>query len=199
MDRNINLQNEQLSTKEQGAKSSMSRTKKIVGTAIFAALAYVVSIFEFPIFPATPFLKLDFSAVFILLAGFIFGLPFGIGACAIKEFICFITKSSTGGVGEIANFIVISGYILIPTLVYMRRKGFKTVVFTLILACIIQVILALLANRFVNFPLYMGDKAPEIFNSVWQFILFFNLIKSIAVSLLTIILYKRLSGFIKRI
>lgn len=203
--KNNDLQNEQLTDYQKGTnkgraiKSNMSYTKRIVGSAVFAALAYVVSMFEFPIFPATPFLKLDFSAVFILLAGFIFGLPFGLGTCAVKEFVCFITKTSTGGVGEIANFIVISGYILIPTLVYMYRKGIKTVVLTLILGCVVQVILSLLANRFVNFPLYMGDKAQEIFNSVWYFILLFNLIKSVAVSLITIILYKRLSGFIKRI
>ena len=187
--KNNDLQNEQLANcKKRAIKCNMSYTKRIVGSAVFAALAYVVSMFEFPIFPATPFLKLDFSAVFILLAGFIFGLPFGLGACAVKEFVCFITKSSTGGVGEIANFIVISGYILIPTLVYMYRKGIKRVVLTLILGCVVQVILSLLANRFVNFPLYMGDKAQEIFNSVWYFILLFNLIKSVAVSLISILL-----------
>ena len=199
-DKNNHLQSQELTNcQKKPIKNNMSYTKRIVGTAVFAALAYVVSMFEFPIFPATPFLKLDFSAVFILLAGFMFGLPFGLGACAVKEFVCFITKSSTGGVGEIANFIVISGYILIPTLVYMYRKGIKTVVLTLLLGCVVQVILSLLANRFVNFPLYMGDKAQDVFNSVWYFILLFNLIKSVAVSLITIILYKRLSGFIKRI
>ena len=43
-------------------------TKKLVGTAVFAALSFVVSFLEFPIFPATGFLKLDFSAVFTTLA-----------------------------------------------------------------------------------------------------------------------------------
>ena len=74
-------------------KQSISNTKKLVGTAVFSALAYVISMLEFPIFPATPFLKLDFSAVFLLLAGFIFGTVYGISACAVKELICFITKS----------------------------------------------------------------------------------------------------------
>lgn len=188
-----------LAKEKHSIKPTMSNTKRIVGTAVFAALAYVVSMFEFPIFPATPFLKLDFSAVFIMLAGFIFGFFYGVGACAVKELVCFMTKTSTGGVGEIANFVVITGYILIPTLVYMHKKGFKTVIITLACGCLVQVALSLLANRFINFPLYMGDKAEAMFNSVWHFILLFNLIKSVAVSLLTIVLYKRLSGFIKRI
>lgn len=180
-------------------KQSISNTKRIVGTAVFSALAYVVSMLEFPIFPATPFLKLDFSAVFLLLAGFIFGTVYGIGACAVKELICFITKSSTGGVGELANFLVIGAFILIPTLVYHFRKGIKVVVLTLIIACLVEVCLSLLVNRFINFPLYMGEGAKPFFESVWQFVALFNLIKSVAISLLTILLYKKLSAFIKSI
>ena len=188
MDKNISKSNQ-----------AISSTKKLVGTAVFAALAYVVSMFEFPIFPATPFLKLDFSAVFMLLAGFIFGTVYGLSACFVKEFICFITKSSTGGVGEIANFLVIGAYILIPTLVYRYRKGIRVVILTLIIACLVQVALSLLVNRFINFPLYMGDYAKTFFSSVWQFVALFNLIKSVAISILTILLYKKLSAFIKSI
>ncbi len=178
---------------------NISNTKKLVGTAVFAALSYVISMLEFPIFPATPFLKLDFSAVFLLLAGFIFGTVYGIGACAVKELICFMTKSSTGGVGELANFLVIGAFILIPTLVYHYKKGIKLVVLTLIMACFVQVALSLIVNRYVNFPLYMGDGAKSFFESVWQFVALFNLIKSVAISIITILLYKKLSALIKSI
>lgn len=180
-------------------KKTVSNTKKIVGTAVFAALAYVVSFLEFPIFAAAGFLKLDFSAVFVLLAGFIFGPVYGIATCGVKELLCFITKSSTGGVGEIANFIVIVGYILVPTIVYCYKKGIKTVVVTLLIGCVIEVLLALFANRFINFPLYMGEGAVSAFNSLWQFVMFFNLIKAVAVSIVSIAMYKRLSKFIKSI
>ncbi len=180
-------------------QKQISNTKRLVGTAVFSALSYVISMLEFPIFPATPFLKLDFSAVFLLLAGFIFGTVYGIGACAIKELICFMTKSSTGGVGELANFLVISAFILIPTLFYHYKKGIKVVILTLIIACFVQVSLSLLVNRFINFPLYMGDGAKAFFESVWQFVALFNLIKSIAISIITILLYKKLSALIKSI
>ena len=178
-------------------KESVSTTKKLVGTATFAALAYVISFFEFPIFSISPFLKLDFSAVFVLLSGFLFGPIFGITTCLVKEFICFATKSSTGGVGEIANFLVISGFILLPTLIYKYRKGIKTVLLTLVIACLIQVILSLLVNRFINFPLYMGDKASEVFGQLWWAVLLFNLIKSVSISAITLLFYKRISLLIK--
>ena len=180
-------------------KSEISMTKRIVTTAMFSALAYAVSYLEFPLFPAAPFLKLDFSAVFIVLVGFLFGPISGVCACAVKELLCFLTKSSTGGVGEIANFLVISGFILIPSIVYYFKKGIVTVIITLLIACVVQVALALLVNRFINFPLFMGDGAKEAFASLWSFVLFFNLIKSVAVSIITILLYKRISKILKKI
>lgn len=190
----------------QKSDKKISSTKKIVFTAMLSAMAYAISFLEFPIFPATTFLELDFSAVFILLVGFMFGIFYGIGACAIKELICFITKSSTGGVGEIANFLVISSFILLPCILYQYRKGIKTVILSLAIACIIQVIVSLLVNRFINFPLYMGEQlfiggkiSISAFKELWVFVMLFNLIKSVAISTLTILLYKRVSFLIKSI
>ena len=177
----------------------ITSTKKIVGTALFSALSYAVSLLEFPVFPAAAFLKLDFSLVFVLLSGFIFGPVFGVTTSAVKELLCFITKTSTGGIGELANFLVALGFILVPTIVYKFKKGFPTVVVTLAIGCVLEVAVALLTNRFINFPLYMGGAAKETFYKLWYYIVFFNLIKTVAVSIVTIILYKRVSGLIKRI
>ena len=176
--------------------SEITTTKKLVGTAVFSALAYVVSWLEFPIFPGASFLKLDFSLVFILLAGFLFGPISGVCASLIKELIRFFT-SSTGGVGEIANFIVTVAFIIVPTIVYSIKKGLPTVIITLIIGSVLEIIMSLLANRFINFPLYMGESAKEMFNSLWYFIVLFNLIKTASVCVLTILLYKRISKFIK--
>ncbi len=186
-------------TEKEAKKNNISTTKKLAGTGVFAALAFVVSLLEFPIFPAASFLKLDFSLVFVLLAGFIFGPVSGIGVSAVKELLRFVMGSSTGGVGEVANFIVTLAFIVVPTVIYRYKKGFSTVIITLIIGCVLETAAALIANRFINFPLYMGDKAAEVFASLWQFVLLFNLIKTLAVSLVTIMLYKKVSALIKKI
>ena len=180
-------------------KKQITTTKKLVGIALFSALSFVVSYLEFPIFPATGFLKLDFSAVFVCLSGFIFGPIAGVSVSAVKEILCWLIKSSTGGVGEIANFVVTLGLFLLPAIVYVYRKGIKTVVITMFIGCIIQVALSLISNRFIMFPLFMGSAAGKTFSSVWHFVLLFNLIKSVTISLITILLYKRVSGIIKAI
>ena len=176
----------------------ISVTKKIVGTAMFSALSFAVSFLEFSIFPSASFLKLDFSLVFVLLSGFAFGPIFGITTAGVKELLCFIAKSSTGGIGELANFLVALAFILIPTITYRFKKGLGTVIITLIIGCITEIAVALLTNRFINFPLYMGDGAKAAFDSLWYFIVLFNLIKTVAVSVLTVLLYKRVSNLIKK-
>ncbi len=188
-----------MSVNENQVKKPVSTTKRIVFTAVFAALSYVVSLVSFPIFPAADFLKLDFSAVFIALVAFMFGPIAGVSACAVKELLCFITKPTYGGVGELANFIIISCFILLPSIVYLFKKGLPTVIITLAIACVIQVGLSLLVNKYINFPLAMPNMAEELFSKLWVFVLLFNLIKSVAVSVLTVLLYKRLFKFIKSI
>ena len=174
-------------------------TGKIVGVALFAALSFVVSLLEFPIFPAASFLKLDFSAVFILLGGFMYGPIAGIVICAVKEIIRFIMGSSTGGVGEIANFLVITAFIIIPTVVYRFKKGLPVVILTLVSGVLAMTAAALVSNRLIMFPLYMGNGAAETFSSLWYYIIFFNLIKGAAVGAIVFLLYKRVSFLFKKI
>lgn len=172
--------------------------KRIALMGVFVALAFGISFLEIPIFPAAPFLKLDFSNVFILLISLLLGPVEGIIVCVLKECLRLI-GSSSGGVGELANMAVTTAYILLPAFVYRFRKGLKHVIPCLIAACFIGAGAALLANRFINFPLYMGSGAAQAFASLWGYVLGFNLIKTASIGLLTALLYKRLSNFLKKL
>ena len=170
----------------------------MAGIAIFAALSYVVSFIEFPIFPAAGFLKFDFSSVFVLLGGFMYGPIAGVIISAVKELLRYIS-SATGGVGEVANFIVTVSFILLPTVVYVFKKGIPTVIITLILGALLQTGAALISNRYIMFPMYMGGGAEQAFSSLYAYVLFFNLIKGVAVSVVVFLLYKRISYLFKKI
>lgn len=182
-------------TKANEKKPKIFTTKRIVLMAMFTALSYVVSLFDFPIFPAAPFLKLDFGNVFIMLVGFLLGPVEGVIVCVLKEGLR-IPVGSTGGVGELANIIMTCSYILIPSIVYRLQKGLKTVIPSLVAACVLASGVALLTNCFILFPLYVPNPS-ELFASTWGFVLVFNLIKTVSISVLTLLLYKRLSNFIK--
>lgn len=174
-------------------------TKNIAGMAIFTALAFICYciIPEIPIFPGTPadFLKLDFSNVFIMLAGFMYGPIPAFIITVVKEAL-HLPFGTTMGVGELANVIMTTSYVIFPSIIYKRKKGIKTVVFALIVACVLQIGFSLLVNRFINFPFFiwlykMPISAPEFFASLWWYVLLFNAIKSISISVVTLIVYKR--------
>lgn len=164
--------------------------------ALFTALAFVVTFLEFPIFPATPYLKLDFANVFFMIEGFLFGPVEAVVSIGIKELLC-LMKSSSGGVGELANFLMSTAYVIIPAVLYRFKKGRWWVAVTLVMACVMQVAVSLPVNRYINFPFFMPSGAAELFREAWPFVLAFNAVKSVIISLIVAIIYKPLSRLIK--
>ena len=118
--------------------------------------------------------------------------------CVLKETLR-IFAGSTGGVGELANMLMTSAYILLPSIVYQYKKGMKPVAISLALACPIGTVVALLVNRFITFPLFLGEAGAQVFMEGFWLIVAFNLIKTVAIGVVTFLLYKRLSNFLKTI
>ena len=181
--------------------------KRIALMGVFVALSYAVSFLEvpLPLFGAE-FLKLDFGNVFIVLIAFLLGPMEGVLVCLLKESLRCIGSSSLCA-GELANFIITSSYLLLPSILYQYRRKLTTVIWTLCLSCLIATGMALLANYVLIFPAYaklmggtiFGLTVAEAFSAFWLGILVFNLIKTSVVGLVTALLYKRLSNFLKKL
>lgn len=172
--------------------------------ALFTALAYVVTFLEFSVFPAVSFLKLDFSNVFFLLEGFLFGPVEVTVSILIKELLC-LADSSTMGVGELANFIMSFAYVIVPSVGYRYLKGKGWVVVFLVVAAALQIGVSFLVNRYINFP-FFGEvfhafgsmTGKEFFDTVWYYVIAFNAIKSVSVGVAVYFIYKPLSRFLKK-
>lgn len=189
---------------EQSGKKTRSKVyftaSRIAKIALLSALAYVVTFLEFPIFPAASFLKLDFANVFVLLGGFMYGPIAAIVISGVKELLSLL-DTSTAGIGEIANFLLTFSFVIVPVTVYRLKKGLKTVIFTLAIGCVLLIAAGLITNRYINFPLYeqfLGMNAKDAFALLWEYIAVFNLIKGVVISLLTVLLYKRISWLFKK-
>ena len=192
----------------QEKKSIRARlsAKRLALMAVFVALSYVVSFLEIPmpIFGAE-FLKLDFGNVFIVLISFLLGPIEGLAVCLLKEGLRCLTSTSLCA-GELANFLITGAYILLPATLYRFKRTLKTVVVSLSVSCLIATGTALLANRFIIFPTFAflfggsiyGMTVGEAFSAFWVAVLLFNLIKTVLIGLLTMLLYKRLSNFLKK-
>ena len=103
--------------------SSKARTHKITVTAMLGAVATVLMFLEFPIpFLIPPFVKLDFSELPALLASFSLGPVSGVAVCLIKNLVCCL-RSSTGCVGELANFLIGICLVVSAGIIYRRKKS----------------------------------------------------------------------------
>lgn len=178
-------------------KENYFTAKRIALTAVFAAVAFGVSWLDFPIFPPVQFLELDFSFAIMLLAAYIIG-PLGGEVVILVTFALGLTKSQTAMVGEFANLIMAQFFVILPAVAYKFRRKFSTVIISLSAATVVISAVGLLTNRFLLFPLYMGDRAAESFASVWYFIVAFNAIKGVSNAIITVLLYKRLKKVLSR-
>ncbi len=172
--------------------------------AIFTAISYVLGLLDFSVIPAVAFLKVDFSNTFVMIAGFSLGPVAGTIVAVLKELLHAITFGQTAFVGELANILLVLPYMLIPAIVYRKHKGIKVVIVTLILGCIAQCIVCIPVNWLLNFPAYMmaftgstWREGMDFFLDVWYLALAFNAIKTLLVSVATLIIYKPLSKLIK--
>ena len=180
------------------SKNKWLTTRGIVITATLTAIGYGLSWLEFPLFPAASFLKLDFSTFVTLFGGYMFGFPAAIVIEGLKQLLIWGTKSTTGGVGELANFIMTTAFVAVPTILYRYKKGKGRVLVGLSIGCVCQIVASMICNRYITFPLFVGDGAKDMFAGLWSYVLAFNAIKSVSVSVLVFFLYKRLSFVLKR-
>ena len=90
-------------------------------------------------------------------------------------------------------------FIIIPAVAYRFKKGLPWVVVYLVCGVALQTVVALITNRYINFPLYVGDTAESMFLQLWPFIVYFNLIKGAANSVITLLLYKHVSHLFKAV
>ena len=191
---------------EKAERKNPFSAKRLAFMAVFTALAYGVSFLEIPLpLFGAEFLKLDFGNVFILLVSFLLGPMEAVVVCLLKEGLrCFTSTSLCAG--ELANFLITSVYLLVPSIAYKSRKSLKTVLISLSISSVLATGAALLANRFIIFPTFAallggsiyGMSVSQAFSAFWVAVLLFNLIKTVAVGAVTVLTYKRLSNFIKK-
>lgn len=202
MDKEIKEENATSEKKEEtksGKKEAKSpfTAKKLALIAAFTALAFGASFLDFPVFPAAPFLKLDFSFAIMLIAAYMLGALSG--EMTVIIFTLFrLPLSQTGMIGELANFIMAQFFVVIPSLIYERKRKFSVVTITLTAATLIISAVSLLINRYLLFPFYMQGGAAAFFADVWYLIVLFNLIKGASNAVITMLLYKRLKKILHK-
>lgn len=179
----------------------------LVGTAIFSAISvllYVTKVppFIFPIFPPPfNFLEINFSEVPALIAGFAYGPLSGFIVLVIR-FLLKLPLSSTAFIGETADIIYSTSFVVTASLIYKYRRNFKGVLLGLGVAFILQITVSALANYFIIYDMYNkllfdGD-LPFDAKEFIVYVIPFNTIKNLIISVITLLVYKRTSRFVNQ-
>ncbi|HAA64322.1 MAG TPA: ECF transporter S component [Thermoanaerobacter sp.] len=190
-----------------------TKTQAIVKIGFLSATAFILMYLEFqvPLFPG--FLKLDFSDVPALVASFAMGPLYGVMVELIKNII-HATITQSGGIGEIANFSVGSIFVYTAGIIYQFNKTRKNALISMAIATVVMAFTASLLNYYVFLPLYqkvmgwpmdaiigMSKAANKNIVDVRTLIAYgifpFNVLKGIMLSLITLLIYKKLSPVLK--
>ena len=91
-------------------KPSVPNIRMLTMTAVLSAIAFVLAFFEFPVPLSPSFARMDLSDLPALVGAFAYGPVAGILIELVKNALQMFT-SSTGGIGELANFIMGSSFV----------------------------------------------------------------------------------------
>lgn len=188
------------------------KTRNLVRVGVLGAIAFFLMFIDLPLtFVAPGFMNLDISDVPGLIAGFAMGPVYGVMVQLIKNLLN-VTSTSTGGVGELSNFIVGSTFVVVSSLIYHRNKTLKNAFIGLFFGVLAMSALAMASNYFVVFPLYakimipmetiinMGRAINPHIDSLGKMMILsvlpFNIIKGTVNALVTAMVYKRVRKFL---
>ncbi|MBC2575109.1 ECF transporter S component [Peptostreptococcus canis] len=195
------------------AQSSRVSTNKLVKVALLSAISFILMFIEMPIPGLFPdFLKIDISDIPALIAGLALGPIAGIAVEVIKNFLHGIVATTTGGVGELANIVVGSSFVVGSSIVYRSRRNLKGLLMSLVSGTIMMVVVGSIVNYFFLLPFYgklmgleaiigigkaVNPKVHDLATFVIWFIAPFNFIKGIMISVIIIPIYKKIENLIR--
>lgn len=198
-------------------KDERSRVRRNVFIGVFSAISAVLMLFEIPLPFAPPFYKIDLSELPVLICGFAYGPMAGVISEFLKVLLKLLIKgTSTAFVGDLANFIVGSTMILPATIIYHVKKSRKTALIGMGVGILAMTLFGSFFNAVYLLPTFaklfgmpleviidMGTQINPRITGVTSFVFWcvvpFNLLKGLVVSLLTFLVYKRLSPLIHKV
>ena len=188
-------------------------TRYLVMTAMLSAIACILMFLDFPVFFMPAFIKMDISELPALIASFSMGPVAGIAVCFIKNVVNLFMKGfSTGGVGELCNFLLGICFVVPAGLIYKNGKSRKGAFLGCLIGAAVMAALSLPINYFVTYPMYarlmpldaiigMYQEINPNVNGLFACLLIFNapftFLKGVIDSVLCFLVYKPLSRFIK--
>ncbi len=206
---------EKASVKRTGSRERILSTRKVAVCGMFAAIAAVLMVLEMPVPFAPPFYALDLSELPALVGTFAFGPVAGVLIEFCKVILKILFKpSTTAFVGELANFVIGCSYLLPASAVYLLHKSRKNAVIAMLVGTLCMTVFGTAFNAVYLLPKFaqmfhmpmeaiiaMGTEINPSIRSVTSLVVLavapLNLLKGGLVSVITLLIYKKISPIMK--
>ena len=163
--------------------------KKIVGIAVFTALAYATTfVFHIPV----SFLTFDAKDAVITIGAFIYGPLAAVVMSFLAALLELITISSTGLYGFLMNFIASAAFSAAAALLYKYMRTQIGSLLSLLCGAVTMVASMMVLNLLIT-PHYMGVSVAQVRELIPTLLFPFNLAKALLNAALVLFLYKPIS------
>ena len=160
--------------------------KKMVGIAVFSALAFGVTfVFRIPV----SFLTFDAKDAVIAVASFIYGPLSAVIISFLAALIEFITISDTGIYGALMNFFASCAFSFTASFIYKFRRTFSGAIIGIYSAVAVTTGVMMVMNIFIT-PLYMGVDRAAVISLLPKLLLPFNFAKALMNASIVMLIYK---------
>ena len=188
-----------------------TNVRKMTMTGLLSAVAFLLMFFDFsvPLMPA--FIKMDLSELPALIGSFAMGPVAGVVICLIKN-ILHLMKTSTGGVGELSNFILGAVFVFTAGMIYKKVNTRKGALIGSLAGAVVMAVVSVFSNYYLVYPVYTAFMPMEAIiaayqainsniRNLWQVLIVFNMpftfVKAMFSVAITFLVYKRISPVIK--
>ena len=188
--------------------------RELTVTAMLAAVATVLMFLDFSLPMFIPgFVKMDVSELPALLASFSLGPVYGVAVCLIKNLLNLIFHGSTGGIGELCNFLLGAAFVATAGIIYRRSKSRKTAVIGCLVGAAVMAVVSVPVNYFISYPVYakmfggidailaayqaINPNVDGLLQCLVVFNLPFTFVKGLISVVVTMLVYQPLRPFLK--
>ena len=164
-------------------------------TALSIILVYAI---HFPIFPAAPYLEYDMADVPILIGTFLYGPWWGLALTAVVSLLQWLLVSPQSlWVGAVMHFFATGSYVVAAGLIYSAHRTRTAALFGMALGAVLQTLMMVPMNLIFTVH-FFGVPKETVIALLPTAIIPFNAIKTVANSVLTFLLYKRVAKLFEK-
>lgn len=181
-------------------------------TAMLTSIAYILMFFDFSVpFIMPEFIKMDLSELPALIGSFAMGPLCGVLICLLKN-VLHLAITTTGGVGELSNFLLGAAFVIPAGLIYKHKKSRKSALVGSLIGDLFMGVFSIVSNYLLVYPFYYNFMPKETILNAYQailpqmktilqclicFNLPFTMVKGLLSVVITFLIYKHISPILK--